>query len=331
MYPTYICGKIYDRIKTKTNLKLGGKTMDIYYVDRKSGQRVKEVVAGDRYLRWVYGNPLGHTILELLIKRKVFSALYGRLQDLSYSSKKIDHFVRELHIDMKEADRENPKEYRCFNDFFSRKLKGEARPVSLEEDTLISPADGRLLAFENIDKERIIQVKGFTYTLRSLFNDEGLATKYQGGTCIVVRLCPADYHRFHFPDSGIPFKHSRLKGHYYSVNPISLQKITEVYCQNKREITVFQSDHFSQMLLMEVGATCVGSVIQTFDPEKPVAKGAEKGYFKFGGSTVILFLKAGTVKIDEDILENTAKGLETKVNMGEGIGMKPSMGNRERP
>ncbi|MBS3994560.1 MAG: phosphatidylserine decarboxylase [Alkaliphilus sp.] len=296
--------------------------MEIYYIDRKSGQKVREVVVGDNYLKWMYGTSIGRTALELLIKRKIFSEIYGRLQELPFSCRKINSFVDKLSLDMKEAEREKPKDYKSFNDFFARKLKAEARPVSMNDDTLISPADGRVLAFENIDKERVIQVKGFTYNLLSLFNDRELAQEYEGGTCVVVRLCPADYHRFHFPDNGLPYKHKHIKGHYYSVNPISLQRIAELYCQNKREITLFRADNFGQMLLMEVGATCVGSIIQTFDPKKSVVKGEEKGYFKFGGSTVIMFIKSGFAKIDDDILGNTHKGFETKVNMGEGIGKK---------
>jgi phosphatidylserine decarboxylase len=149
-----------------------------------------------------------------------------------------------------------------------------------------------------------------------------LAEEYDKGVCIVVRLCPADYDRFHFPDSGIPKGVRKINGMYYSVNPIALQEIAKIYCQNKREITFFESDHFDKIAYIEVGATCVGSIIQTYTKEEVVNKGEEKGYFKFGGSTVVLFLKKGQVKIDEDILKNTQKGIETKVNMGECIGKK---------
>jgi len=296
--------------------------MNIYYIDRKSGKKEREIVAGNRFLNWVYENPTGRAALEIFIKRKIFSLLYGRLQDFSPSSIKIERFVKELAIDMKEAEREHFEDYHSFNDFFARKLKETARPIAKDAHMLISPADGRLLAYEAIHMDRVIQVKGFTYTLQSLLNDRELAEQYEGGTCIVVRLCPADYHRFHFPDSGITVSHKHIRGHYYSVNPIALQKIAEVYCQNKREITIFNTEHFDQMLLVEVGATCVGSIIQTYEPGKLVKKGEEKGCFKFGGSTVLMFLKAGQVKIDKDILDNTEIGIETKVNMGEAIGLK---------
>lgn len=296
--------------------------MDIYYINRKTGRKEKEIVAGDRYLKWIYGSPGGRTALEVLIKRKLFSLLYGRLQDLSSSAKKIEEFAESLNIDMMEAEREQPGQYKSFNDFFSRELKKTARPIVMEDNILAAPADGRLLAYEKIQMDHIIQVKGLTYTLKSLLNSNSLAEEYEGGTCIVIRLCPADYHRFHFPDSGVPQKHLHIKGHYYSVNPIALQEIAEIYCQNKREITIFNSSNFDKVLLIEVGATCVGAIIQTYQPEKFVHKGTEKGYFRFGGSTVIMFIKANKVKIDGDLLLNTDQGIETKVNMGEGIGKK---------
>ncbi|WZL75056.1 phosphatidylserine decarboxylase [Clostridiaceae bacterium 35-E11] len=296
--------------------------MDIYYIDRKTGEKKKEVVAGERFLKWIYDTKQGNTLLELLVKKKVFSFLYGKLQDMSWSKRKIKKFVENLSIDMTEADRENIYDYENFNDFFARKLKETARPISKDCEQLISPADGRVLAYENIDMNRMVQIKGNFYKLEELFQDNELARNYEEGTCIIVRLCPADYHRFHFPDSGVPGTSKQIKGQYYSVNPMALGKLTDIYCRNKREITFFRSDHFGEIVFVEVGATCVGSIIQTYIPDKHVKKGGEKGYFKFGGSTVILFLKKNKVKIDEDIVYNTQKGIETKANMGETLGKR---------
>jgi phosphatidylserine decarboxylase len=138
--------------------------MDIYYIERKTGEKVKEVVAGDQFLRWIYDTRMGKTILETFVKRKVFSSIYGRMQDISFSKKKIGDFVEKLSIDMGQAERENIDDYKNFNDFFARKLKKEARPISMEKEHLISPADGRVFAYENIHKDGVIQVKGSTYT-----------------------------------------------------------------------------------------------------------------------------------------------------------------------
>ncbi|MDF2548712.1 MAG: phosphatidylserine decarboxylase [Anaerosolibacter sp.] len=294
--------------------------MDIYYIDRKTGEKRKEIVAGARFLQWVYDTSMGGCLLEAVVKKKLFSMIYGKLQDMPYSKKKIRDFVSTLEIDMTEAEREQIEEYTHFNDFFYRKLKKKARPICEDEACLASPADGRVLAYDKIDMNQAVQVKGIHYKLSELFKDQDMAWTYQGGTCIVIRLCPADYHRFHFPDSGIPESRKRIEGMYYSVNPVALKKVAEIYTQNKREITTFHSDHFGKIAILEVGATCVGSIIQTYKPQEKVYKGQEKGYFRFGGSTVILFLEPGKIQVDEDLLENTEGGLETKVNMGESLG-----------
>jgi len=145
---------------------------------------------------------------------------------------------------------------------------------------------------------------------------------YNGGTCLIFRLCPTDYHRFHFIDDGVCSNTTKIKGHYYSVNPIALKSINKLFCQNKREWSIFHSDNFGDVIYMEVGATCVGSIIQSYSPNSKIKKGTEKGYFKFGGSTVILFFKKDTIKIDEDLLHQTQLGFETSVFMGEKIGLK---------
>ncbi len=300
--------------------------MDIYYIDRKTGEKKKEVVAGDKFIKWIYDTAPGKTLLETFIKRKLFSSLLGRLYSMPFSKSRIADFVSELEIDLTEAERENPEDYKNFNDFFIRSLKEGSRPVSQETRYLVSPADGRLLAYENININKIVQIKGQEYSLEELFQDSNLAQEYQGGVCLVVRLNPSDYHRFHFPDSGIPGPHKLIPGGYYSVNPMALKRIPRVYCQNKRELTCFASDNFGQIAYIEVGATGVGSIVQTYTSEKVVKKGQEKGYFKFGGSTVILFIKKGVVQLDKDILENSQKFLETKVNMGEQIGIRMEAG-----
>ena len=139
---------------------------------------------------------------------------------------------------------------------------------------------------------------------------------------MVLRLAPTDYHRFHFIDNGICDVSQKIKGDYYSVNPAALKKIPELFCKNKRELSLFHSQNFGDVLYIEVGATCVGSIIQTYFPKKNILKGSEKGYFKFGGSTIILFFEKEKVIFDSDLIEQTEKGYETKVMLGEKIGIK---------
>jgi len=299
----------------------GAERMALYYIDRKTGKKEKEIVYGDFFLKLAYEYKIGMPLLEAIVKKKIFSTLYGKLQDTRFSAGKINKFIRDYNIDLEEAEIP-PGGFKSFNDFFARKLKPSSRPIAEDKNILISPADGRLLAFDNIDKDKILQIKGSYYKLEDLLRDKSLALEYHNGTCIIIRLCPTDYHRFHFPDEGYPDRARIIDGDYYSVNPLSLKNIKEVYCKNKREITIFNSLNFGKMLLIEVGATCVGSIIQTYKPFELVKKGDEKGYFKFGGSTVIILLKKGIVKIDDDLLKNTGDGIETKVSVGERIGYR---------
>lgn len=290
----------------------------IKFYDRKSKKYEIELVAGEKYLSWTYSSRLGMNLLEIFIKKKAFSKLYGWYCDTKMSSSKIKAFVKSLDIDMSITEK-SEDEFSSFNDFFTRKLKPYARPFSNEKNILISPADGRLLAYENIDLNNIMQIKGITYSLNELIQNKAIASTYVGGTCLIFRLCPTDYHRFHFIDDGLCEKSNKINGSYYSVNPVALKKIPKLFCENKREWSVFHSENFKDILYVEVGATCVGSILQSYTPNSKIKKGDEKGYFKFGGSTVVLFLQKGAAKIDADIIEQTKLGCETKILMGEKI------------
>jgi phosphatidylserine decarboxylase len=291
----------------------------IKYYNRKTKAYETEKVAGEKYLNWTYSSPIGMTLLEALIKKKFFSNLYGWYLDRGFSRKKINSFINEFNLDMTITEKEH-QHFTSFNDFFYRKLKPHARPIDMDKNSVVSLGDGKLYAYENIDLEKLVQVKGFTYSLRELIKDNKTAEKYDKGACLILRLCPTDYHRFHFIDSGVCQDTVKISGAYYSVNPVALQKVEKLFCENKREWSTFHSDNFGDVLYVEVGATCVGSIIQTYTPNKKVNKGDEKGYFKFGGSTVILFFEPNRIKINKDIIEQTNKGFETYVLMGEKIG-----------
>lgn len=293
----------------------------IQVYNRTTKSYEEELIAGKKYIKWTYESPLGKNVTELIAKRKFFSKIYGMYCDTKLSTNKIPDFVEEFNIDMTMTEKKMD-EFNSFNDFFIRKLTPEARPIKKDENILISPGDGRLTAYENIDLNNIVQIKGLTYSLKELINNENIANKYKNGVCLILRLCPTDYHRFHFIDSGIPCENHAIKGHYYSVNPIALNNIPKLFCENKREWSLLKSDNFGDVLNIEVGATCVGSIIQTYSPNTRVNKGDEKGYFKFGGSTTILFFEKNRVRIDKDILEQSNSGFECKVQFGEAIGSK---------
>jgi phosphatidylserine decarboxylase len=291
------------------------------YYNRTNNKYEIEQVASNKLLNWIYSTKSGSFFLESIMRKKLVSKIYGFYCDTKISKKNIAKFIDEFSIDMNESIN-SLKDFKCFNDFFTRKLKSEARPFEKSENTLISIGDGRLSAYENIHLEKLVQIKGFTYSLSELINDNTIAAKYEDGTCLILRLCPTDYHRFHFIDNGTCGETKKINGYYYSVNPIALAKIDKLFCQNKREWSIFHSDNFGDIIYMEVGATCVGSILQTYTPNTKIKKGDEKGYFKFGGSTVLLFFERKKISIDKAIIDQTSKGFETKVLMGEAIGKR---------
>ncbi|MBE6072609.1 MAG: phosphatidylserine decarboxylase [Clostridium butyricum] len=293
----------------------------IQIYNRQTKSYEEEQVVGKKYIEWTYESLVGKKLTEIILKKKLFSKLYGLFCDTKFSSSKINSFINDYNIDIN-LSLKKANEFSSFNDFFARKLNSNARPINFDPGILISPGDGRLTCYTDISLDNLVQVKNITYSLKNLINNDEIASKYENGVCLILRLAPTDYHRFHFIDSGIPTKSHFINGFYYSVNPIALKNIPNLFCENKREWSLLNSDNFGEVLMIEVGATCVGSIIQTYKPNIKINKGDEKGYFKFGGSTTILFFEKNTVCIDDDILQQSSLGFESKVSFGETIGHK---------
>ena len=291
----------------------------IEYIDRKTGELLREIVPGERWLKWLYHNPLGSLALHAVVKNRFLSEWYGRKMDSPASRNRIQGFVDALNIEMSEATRPATA-YETFNDFFIRELKPDARPVAAAPSTIVSPADGKVLAFEGIRGLDSFFVKGHSFSLDNFLQDKELSAGYEDGTLLIIRLAPVDYHRFHFPADGRISRSTPIDGAYYSVSPHAVKERLSVYWENKREYSVLHTEHAGEILLCEVGATMVGAIVQSYTPGTNVFKGQEKGWFKFGGSTVIMLLEKGKVRIDADILENTSKGYETSIRMGERLG-----------
>lgn len=290
--------------------------MKIEFIDRKSGEIRGENPPAEGLLKFLYQNPLGKWTLLSLVKRKFISAWYGRKMDNPKSKKRIQPFVDELNIDLSESVK-SIDEFISFNDFFYRKLKSEARPI---ENHFVSPGDGRVLAFKNVSDVNQFYIKGRKFTLSEFLDDKQIENQFENGSMIILRLAPNDYHRFHFPTDGIPSEIKKINGNYFSVSPYALKSnFTKVFCENKREICVLKTQQYDKIALIPIGATMVGSIVETFEPNQPVKKGDEMGYFAFGGSTVVVLAQENCIKIDADILENTRNKMETFVKMGQKI------------
>ena len=285
----------------------------IRYFNRHTGQMETEQVYGEGFLKFSYANPLGSLPLHAMVKRAAFSKWYGQRMDAPATKAKVAPFIAKYGLDPAEfADA--AESYRTFNEFFYRKLKPEARPIA--ESTAVFPADGRHLGFQKASAIDGVFVKGQKWDLGKLLGDDSLAAKYADGSLVLSRLCPVDYHRFHFPATGTPGETKTINGPLFSVSPIALRRRLAYLWENKRTITRLETADIGTVLLLEIGATCVGSILQTFTPGKPVKKGDEKGYFAFGGSSTITIFEPGAVKLAADLTEWSAKQTELYAKVG---------------
>lgn len=287
----------------------------VRYYNRASGRIEDEQIYGEKALRWTYETGLGRVALAALVKRPVFSRWFGWKMNRPASAAAIAPFIREFGLDPAEFAAP-PVSFASFNEFFFRKLKPAARPIADVPGTLVFPADGRHFCIPVIGKETHVFAKGQRFDLESLLGPD--AATFAGGSLLISRLCPVDYHRFHFPCAGTPGPARLVNGPLFSVSPIALARNLAYLWHNKRAITLLDTTH-GQIAMIEIGATCVGTIHQTFQAGVPVAMGQEKGYFAFGGSCVITVFPAGRIRFADDLVHASADGLECLALMGQAM------------
>jgi len=278
-----------------------------------------EQVFGERWLRFAYENPLGRAGVWLLARRKFFSAYYGWKMSRRRSQRRVLPFIAKYDLDVEEFAK-SAFDYRSFNEFFYRALRPECRPIAEGAGVAVLPADGRHLVFPNVESTAGFYVKGAKFSLEELFADALLANEFAGGAMLISRLCPVDYHRFHFPVDGQPGAGRLINGWLYSVSPIALRRNIGYLVQNKRMLTLIETEAFGRVAMFEVGATNVGSIRQSYAEDRAVAKGEEKGLFAFGGSCVITVFQRGRIQFAPDLIEQSAAHIETYARMGDLLG-----------
>ena len=264
-------------------------------------------------IKFLYDTAFGRLVLKILI-RPFVSKTVGFILNRRISCIFIKSFVKNNGIDMSDYE---DKKYRSYNDFFTRKIKDGARNFSDNPEDLPAPCDSKLSVYK-IGEDSHFSIKGGDYTVESLIKNKELAKKYCGGYLMLFRLSVDDYHRYSYIDSGTKTKNTFIKGVLHTVNPHAAGRRT-VYKENCREYSVLKSDNFGDVLTVEVGAMMVGKIVNLHE-EAAVKRGQEKGYFEFGGSTVILCFEKDTVTPDSDLIKNTEDGFETIVKSGEKIG-----------
>ena len=277
-------------------------------------------------LQFLYHTIPGRCVLKVLTRPGISKAC-GRFLDSDLSHFLIKSFADKNEIDLSEYELDG---VRSFNDFFSRRIKAGFRPVDMDEKHLIAPCDG-LLSVWKIRKDTVLPVKQSNYTISSLLRNPKLAAHYCDGYCLVsvsythlrahclvFRLCVNHYHRYCYVDSGKKSRNVFLPGVLHTVRPIALAQYP-VFAQNSREYTLIKTPEFGTVVQMEVGAMLVGRIVN-HEQEAQVIRGAEKGMFQYGGSTIIVLVGKDQVTMREDLLKNAQFGVETAVQMGETIG-----------
>lgn len=290
--------------------------MKVVIWNRQTQKEETEKVYGDKWLNLLYGTRSGQWLAENLLTRPAFSKIYGIYQSSPLSRHKIKDFISEFQIPMDQFE-EGP--FGSFNEFFIRHFKSGMRPFVSDPQALPAFAEGRYFAFEKVDGERNFPVKGKSLSAELLLGSKEAAKPFIGGPSFVARLCPVDYHRFHYLDEGNTFKSYRLSGHLHSVNPLALLYKDDIFVSNERHVSLLQTKSFGKLAYVEVGALCVGRIVQSHPERQPFQRGMEKGYFLFGGSTIVVLGEPGAWRPDDDLLEQTTRGRETLIRLGEKI------------
>ncbi|ETI28880.1 phosphatidylserine decarboxylase [Cladophialophora carrionii CBS 160.54] len=326
--------KWYSKVITKISYggyKLGANSANILVQDRITGQINEErmsvyVRIGIRLLY----KGLGAGEMEKKRIKKMLRSLsvkQGKKFDDPASAAQIPGFIAFHQLDMSEVLLPT-SEFRNFNEFFYRALKPDARPCSAPDrpEIITSPADCRSVVFNTIDDARRIWVKGRDYSLEKLFGDAYPldAKRYKGGSMGIFRLAPQDYHRFHIPVDGVLGTPKAIEGEYYTVNPMAIRSALDVYGDNVRVLVPIDSVAHGRVMYVCIGAMMVGSTVITRKPGERVKRAEELGYFKFGGSTILLFFEPGRMVYDEDLVANSSGALETLIRVGMSIGHSPN-------
>ena len=297
--------------------------MEIKYFNRGADEVEIEQVYGEKAVDWLYESSVGK-LLSPVVCSSLISSMYGSAQDSSIiSGGKVEPFIKEFNIDMNEyevqADAPEGKRYTTFNNFFIRKFKEGARPFAAEKNKLPAFSEARYFGYSSLDETQDVPVKGTYMSAKAILNNKKWAKEFQNGPMLLARLCPVDYHRYHFPDNGEVLDDYRVSGKFHSVNPIALKKKNDVLCTNERHVTIIQTENFGKLAYVEVGAIMVGKIVQSYGGTR-FRRGQEKGYFLFGGSTVMVFGEKDKWFPSNDILVNTGKGMETYIKLGDEVG-----------
>ncbi len=295
----------------------------IKYFDRYLNASQEEAVYGEWALRLVYENRIGRLIGLPVVARPFFSKIFGWYMRRPASRAKIRPFIEQYRLDPGEF-KDPIEQFDSFNAFFCRQLRPGSRPIDPDPNAIVFPADGRHLGWQEIGREQQVFVKGQKWDLDGLLNgNRELISRFDRCTLILSRLCPVDYHHFHFPAPGCQIEQHWHGNRLFSVSPIALRHKLSCLWENKRCVSLIRSDQVGDYCQIEIGATNVGTI--RYNPQEagqPVNKGDPKGWFEFGGSSVITLFQNNRVKLANDLVRLTNEGMELYARVGDRMGVK---------
>ncbi|OGQ96465.1 MAG: hypothetical protein A2284_06075 [Deltaproteobacteria bacterium RIFOXYA12_FULL_61_11] len=303
-----------------------GPTEPVLVYDRTSGTLVEEPVFNRTAMDFLHGTRLGMVLENTCVSSPLLSRLFGAYQRSGRSLRGLRRFIEVYDIPLDELDRPL-EDFKSLDDFFTRTLAEGRRPIAAAPETLIAPADSRLLAYK-IERGQVVPVKGRPIELEALLPSQVVSEHYYGGELLVFRLAPCDYHRFCYLDDGAHGPLERRGEVLHSVHPLALASWVPAFRDNVRDLCLLHSEHFGDVVHIDVGAAMVGRIVQHHPSGAVVHRGEEKGFFQFGGSTIILILQPGIAVLDEDIVSHSGEGFETLVRYGSAIGRGRGQGGR---
>ena len=260
-------------------------------------------------MRFLYGTAPGRVLLRAIQRTRLDRAAVWYLRS-PLSRPYIRRFARKNSVPLTEAEL---NKYPTYRDFFLR----ERAPLPMDRDPahLISPCDGWFSAYR-ISADSAFAIKDSCYRVRDLLDDEALVANYQGGLCLIFRLCASDYHHYCYIDDGRQGPNHYIEGELHSVQPIACEHYL-VFTLNRRSWCLLDTDHFGPVVQTEIGALVVGGIVNA--PEGPMERGREKGHFDLAGSTIVLLLEPDRVRLLPELAEWLDTGEEMRVAQGQWV------------
>jgi len=292
---------------------------DIHYYDRYDGQIKQEKVFAASFLNWSYNTRFGRMLTQMVLSRRAVSRLVGWLCHRRFSRHIICPFAKWSQLDSTDLPC-NLAKFQSFSEFFTRSMALGQRTIAGNDLVCVSPVDGKAYVIPALKTDESLRIKRCIFNLSRLLNDRATAQKFDGGTAVIFRLCLSDYHRIHFPVSGVPDKAVAIDGRCYAGGPYDDTSQVPFYSENVRMITKINSKSFGDVAMVEIGAFTVASIVQIYKSGVNVKRGEEKGRFEPGGSTVVLVFQQGAINIDTELLKYSHQGIETRVRCGDSIG-----------